>query len=418
MMLNINWVRDRFPALNDSTVHLDNPGGTQIVQDSLDRINDYLTHCNSNFHGAFESSRKSDEIILEARTGVADLINASRPEEIVFGPNMTTLTFNISRSIARTWNKGDKIVVTRLEHDANITPWVIAAQERGCSVIYVDFHPEDCSLNMEEMKDALDQNPVFVALGYASNAVGTINPVKKITLSAHKAGALVYIDAVQYAPHGPIDVQELGCDFLVFSAYKLFGPHIGVLYGRYDLLDSLNAYKVRPASIYPPEKFETGTKNHEGIAGVLGVIEYLSQLGDMQNEEADISKGHSFKGRKLQLKKALYAIRANEYELSRSILDFLEEIPGLTLYGINDIRRLEERVPTFAFALKDIHPRVVAQKLDEFGIFVWDGNYYALSVTERLGVEKDGGLVRIGPVHYNTLGEITRLKEALSEIAV
>ena len=418
MDFNIEWVRERFPALNDSTIYLDNPGGTQIVQDSLDRMNEYLIHSNANFHGAFTSSRKSDEIIAKARAGIADFINAKRPEEIVFGSNMTTLTFNISRSIARTWKKGDKIVVTRLEHDANITPWVIAAQERGCSVLYIDFHPEDCTLNVEEMKAALEQNPVFVALGYASNAVGTINPVEKFISLAHQAGALVYVDAVQYAPHGPIDVQKLGCDFLVFSAYKLFGPHVGVLYGRYDLLDNLKAYKVLPASIYPPEKFETGTKSHEGIAGVLGVIEYLEQIGGMQDKEFDIPDSKNLTGRKLRLRKAIHTIRAYEYELSRSILDFLEEIPGLTLYGIKDARRLEERVPTFAFALKDIHPRVVAQKLDEYGIYVWDGNYYAISVTQRLGVEKDGGLVRIGPVHYNTLDEISQLKDALTKIVV
>jgi selenocysteine lyase/cysteine desulfurase len=268
------------------------------------------------------------------------------------------------------------------------------------------------------VKSALDQNPVFVALGYASNAVGTINQVEKLIPLAHQAGALVYVDAVQYAPHGPIDVQKLGCDFLVFSAYKLFGPHVGVLYGRYDLLDSLKAYKVRPASIYPPEKFETGTKNHEGIAGLLGVIEYLEQIGIKQDEEFDFPGRKTLKGRRLHLKKAIHTIQAYEYELSRSILDFLEEIPGLTLYGLKDVSRLEERVPTFAFALKDIHPRVVAQKLDEYGINVWDGNYYAVSVTQRLGVEKDGGLVRIGPVHYNTLEEISRLKVALTEIAV
>ncbi len=416
MGININWVRGRFPALSDSTIYLDNPGGTQIVQDSLDRMNDYLVHCNANFHGAFATSRKSDEIIAETRSGVADFINAKRPEEIIFGPNMTTLTFNISRSIARTWKRGDKIVLTRLEHDANITPWVIAAQERGCSVIYVDFHPEDCTLNMEEMVAALDQQPVFVALGYASNAVGTINPVEKIISLAHQAGALVYIDAVQYAPHGPIDVQKTSPDFLVFSAYKLFGPHVGVLYGRYDLLDSLKAYKVRPASLYPPEKFETGTKNHEGIAGLLGVIQYLEQLGSAFYQEFDIPDVNKYTGRKLLLKKAMFTIRAYEYELSRSILDFLEEIPGVTLYGLKNTSRLEERVPTFGFTLKDVHPRVVAQKLDEYEIFVWDGNYYALSVTERLGVEKDGGLIRIGPVHYNTIDEIARLKEALTEI--
>jgi cysteine desulfurase family protein (TIGR01976 family) len=416
MSIDIKTIRERFPALKRQVVYLDNPGGTQIVQDSIDQINNYLIECNSNFHGVFASSRESDAIIDEARQAAADFLNAKSPQEIVFGANMTSLTFHISRSLARTWKSGDKILLTRLEHDANITPWVMAAEERGCSISYVDFDPEDGTLNMEELEAALLEEPVLVAIGYASNALGTINPVKEIVSMAHRAGALVYVDAVQYAPHSPIDVQSLGCDFLVFSSYKIFGPHVGVLYGRYDLLDSLPAYKVRPASDLPPEKFETGTKNHEGIAGLLGTFEYLEWLGENFGEEFADQYRPVFNGRKLNLKCAMAAVRKYEHGINQIVLDTLEETPGVTLYGPRELTHIEQRVPTFGFRVKDVDPRTISEKLDKYGIFTWSGNYYALSVTERLGVEEKGGMVRVGAVHYNTADEITRFGKALAEI--
>ena len=230
-------------------------------------------------------------------------------------------------------------------------------------------------------------------------------------------GALVYIDAVQYAAHGPIDVQSLGCDFLVSSSYKFFGPHAGILYGRYELLEDLFAYKVRPAPYELPGKFETGTQNHEGIAGVLGAVEYLAWLGENFGGDQVSLYSQTFSGRRLQLKTAMAAIRAYEYEISRLLLDILEETPGVTLYGLRDVRRLEERVPTFSFTLKDKHPRWVAEQLAREGFYLWDGNYYALAVTERLGLEDSGGMVRVGAVHYNTLSEIKRFGEALGRVA-
>ncbi|MFZ2098005.1 MAG: aminotransferase class V-fold PLP-dependent enzyme, partial [Anaerolineales bacterium] len=247
MSLDLTVIRSQFPALSREAIFLDNPAGTQVARTVLDRMKDYLVEHNANHEGAFATSRESDALVEEARSVAADFLNAASSSEIVFGPNMTSLTFNISRSLVRTFNPGDEIVVTRLDHDANITPWVMAAEDRGCKVTWVDFHPEDGTLNLEEMQAAIARKPRLVAVGYASNALGTINPVAKITRIAHEVGALVYIDAVQYAPHGPIDVQKLGCDFLVCSSYKFFGPHMGVLYGKYDLLDKLTAYKVRPA---------------------------------------------------------------------------------------------------------------------------------------------------------------------------
>ena len=435
MPLDLPLIHAQFPALHRPAIFLDNPGGTQIAQSSLDRMLDYLTNHNANHDGAFATSRESDAILDEARHAVADFLNAIRPEEIVFGANMTSLTLHVSRSLALTWNPGDEIVVTRLDHDANATPWVLAAQDRGCQVRWVDFHPEDGTLDLEDLQVALNGKPRLVAVGYASNALGTINPLEKIVPMAHAAGALVYVDAVHFAPHGPIDVQQLDCDFLVCSAYKFFGPHVGVLYGKHELLDELTAYKVRPAPHDPPGKFETGTGNFEGMAGVLGALEYIEWVGTSfggQYAEKYAGRGTSgatelnhpsgtdvpLQGRRLRLKQAMAAIRAYEYELSRALLDVLEETPGVTIYGITDQRQLEHRAPTYAFTLKGWHPRRGAEEPDKAGIYGWDGNYYALAVTERLGLEESGGMVRVGPVHYNTVEEIERFGEALEGIAI
>ena len=418
MTFELSTIREHFPALRRPSIFLDNPGGTQISQESIDRINEYLVHHNANHGGAFITSQETDAIVDQARSAAADFLNAARPEEVVFGPNMTSLTFNISRSLARTFNPGDSLVLTHLDHDANISPWKLAAEDRGCQLHWVEFNLRDGTLDLAAMEKALENKPRLVAVGYASNALGTINPIAKVVEMAHAAGALVYVDAVQYAPHGPIDVHALDCDFLAISSYKFFGPHAGLLYGRYDLLEELEAYRVRPAPSLPPGKFETGTGNFEGIAGVLGAIEYLEWVGRTYGEQYQETYRDRYQGRTLKLKQAMSAIRAYEFELSRALLDVLEETPGATIYGLTDRRRLEERVPTFAFNLKGWHPRQVAEKLGEAGIFVWDGNYYALAVTERLSVEQSGGMVRVGPVHYNTVEEIEKFGEALGELAV
>lgn len=322
----------------------------------------------------------------------------------------------MSRSLARWLEPGDRIVVTRLDHDANITPWTLIAEERGCEVDWVDFDVEDGTLNLESLERALEKKPRLVAVGYASNSLGTINPIKKITRMAKDAGAMIFVDAVQYAPHGIIDVQDLGCDFLVSSAYKWCSTHVGILYGRYDLLEELNSYQVRPAPQLPPGKFETGTSNHEGIAGVLGGLEYIQWLGDEYGEEHRTRYEDHFSGQALRLRQGMAAIKAYEYELGRAMLDELTAIPEVHMYGLSDVARLDERVPTFAINVKGFHPRQLAEKLDQKGIYVWNGNYYALAVTERLGVEESGGMVRIGPVHYNTVDEVRRFGKALREI--
>jgi len=418
MPLDLALVRSQFPSLDRPAIFFDNPGGTQIARLSAERIQRYLLECNANHEGIFPTSIQSDAILAEAHAAMADFLNAAGPQEIVFGNNMTSLTLHLSRSLARTLSPGDEIVVTRLDHDANISPWLLVAEDRGCKVTWIDFDVEDCTLKLDEFEKTFERKPKLVAFGYASNAVGTINPVRRITQMAHAAGALVYLDAVQYAPHGPIDVKNLGVDFLVCSAYKFFGPHAGILYGRAELLDELKAYKVRPATDDLPGKWETGTQNHEGLAGVLGALEYLERIGKTfggEQEEGLRDKGYS--GRRMEYKKAMTATRAYEFELSRALLTTLEQVPGLRLYGPADPHHLDRRVPTFSFRLRDMHPRAVAEALARENIYVWDGNNYALAVTERLGVEASGGMVRVGAVHYNTLEEVARLGEALKRIA-
>jgi len=409
-------IRAQFPALSRPVIYFDNPGGTQIARTSLERIQSYLVNCNANHGGAFAASVESDALVEAARAAMADFLNAARPEEIVFGANMTTLTFHISRSLGRTFQPGDTLVVTRLDHDGNISPWLKVAEDRGLRVRWVDIHPEDCTIDLTDLRAALQEKPRLVAVGYASNAVGTINPVKEITRLAHAAGALVYIDAVQYAPHGPIDVQQLGCDFLVCSAYKFFGPHLGALYGRYDLLDKLEAYRVRPAPATPPGKFETGTGNFEHMAGLLGALEYLQWVGETFGKHLAEQYAGQYRGRPQVFKQAMRAIRDYELKLSQALLAAFQKVEGLRLYGIADGTRLQERVPTFSFTLDGWNPFQVAEQLAQVGISVWDGNFYALAVTERLGLESKGGLVRVGATHYNTLDEVQKLGEVLRNL--
>ena len=401
---DVNSVRDQFPALaqihheKTPVVFLDNPGGTQVHRSVVEAMADYLIHSNANHGGAFATSQRSDAILHEAHAAMAELLNAASPEEIVFGPNMTTLTLGVSRALAREIGPGDEIVVTRMDHDANISPWLLIAQDRGATVRWADFDVEDYTLNMDALRGLINDRTKIVAVGYASNATGTVHDVKTIVDWAHDAGALAFVDAVQYAPHGPIDVQALDCDLLACSAYKFFGPHIGVLYGKYDLLDRLQAYKVRPAPKLPPGKYETGTQNHEGIAGTLAAANYLAEIGEQYGQLYE-DRFLGFSGRRLHLKTGMTALREYDHVLRAAILDELETLPNVHIHGITDRTRLDERVPAVSFTWEGHPPREIAAALGEQGIFVWDGNYYALAVTERLGLEGKGGMVRIGAVH-------------------
>lgn len=403
-------LRAQFPALQQNVggataVFLDGPGGTQVPQRVIDAMTGYLVQGSSNQGGPFATSRQTDTAVENARRAMQDFLNARRPEEIVFGQNMTSLTFAISRALARTWRPGDEIIVTRLDHDANISPWLMAAEDAGVTVRWLDFDPQDCTLKLETLADLLNARTRLVAVTYASNAVGSITDVRRVVELAHAAGALVYVDAVHFAPHGLLDVQQLDCDFLASSAYKYFGPHTGILYGKYELLDDLTAYKVRPAPSKPAGKWETGTQSFESIAGVTAAIDYIASLGDAGN------------GRRTRLVQAMQHVQAHEMALSEQFLRGAVQVPGLRVYGITDIERLEQRTPTFAVSLEGHTPEAVATRLGEQGIFVWHGHYYAVAVMERLGLLDKGGLVRIGFVHYNTADEVTRVLQALQDMA-
>jgi len=410
-VIDPSLVRTHFPALASGTLFFDNPAGTQVAREVLDRMRGYLVGSNANHGGAFRASRESDAMVREARAAVADFLGAGRPEEISFGQNMTSLALHVSRSIARELSPGDEIVVTRLDHDANVSPWLLAARDRGCAVRWVDFDPAECAWSLDALREQVGPRTKLVAVGYASNATGTINPVAEAARIAHEAGALCFVDAVHIAPHGPIDVAAIGCDFLACSAYKFFGPHLGILWGRHELLERLSAYKVRPAGDAPPDKWETGTQSFESIAGVLGAVEYLEWVGRTCAPAAAVS------GRRAVLRAAMTAIREYEAGLSRAMRDGLCTIPGLKIWGITDPARMAHRVPTYSFTLEGRHPRKICEELDKRGIAAWDGNFYALEVTTRVGLERSGGMVRVGAVHYTTAAEIDRLTAAVREIA-
>jgi cysteine desulfurase family protein (TIGR01976 family) len=412
-------LRRGFPALQERVngrplIFFDGPGGTQVHGSVIDAMRNYLVEANSNAHGGFLYSQRTDERVMAARRALADLLNARRPEEIVFGPNMTSLTFKISRAIGRTLSLGDEIVVTRLDHDANIAPW-LALQEQGTVVRHVDFDPADCTLDMAGLEAAITPRTRVVALGYASNAVGTINDVARAVDLAHQVGAWVYVDAVHYAPHGPIDVQALNCDFLVCSVYKFFGPHLGALYGRYELLEGLPAYKVRPAGDAPPDKFETGTQSFEAMAGATAAVDYLASVGRDHGDDV-VGRLPGLSGRGRELKLAMETVRAYERQMCERLVTGLRAIPGLKIYGITDPDRFDQRVPTVSFTLEGLRPQEISQRLSEANIFAWPGNFYALAVTRRLGLEDQGGLLRVGLAHYNTAAEVDTLLDVLADL--
>jgi cysteine desulfurase family protein (TIGR01976 family) len=405
-MLDVLAVRQQFPALSERyngkpAVFFDNPGGTQVHDSVVRAMSDYLTRTNANTHGVFATSLLSDARIDDARQAAADLLG-SAPHEIVFGNNMTSLTFALGRSLAAEFGPDDEIVVTRLDHDANVWPWVMLAEDTGAQVRWADVDMESCTLDMEHLHSLINARTRLVAVGYASNAVGTINDVKTIVGWAKTVGAYSFIDAVQYAPHGLIDVKALDCDFLACSAYKFFGPHVGMLYGKQEHLERLRAYRVRPAGEELPGKWETGTKNHEGLVGAAAAIDYIAGLGVAYGNVAGNAS------RREQLAAAWKAIGDHEHQLIDRLITGLKSIPRVRIYGITNRMEWDHRVATISIRKEGLTPEQIAAKLAEQNIFVWNGNFYALSISERLGVEQSGGLVRIGLAHYNTIEEIDR----------
>jgi cysteine desulfurase family protein (TIGR01976 family) len=408
----LTFCRQQFPALRrridgQPAAYFDGPAGTQVSQQVIEAISHYLSHHNANHGGLFATSRESDEMLAETHAAMADFLGTADPQTVCFGPNMTTLTFALSRALARTWRSGDEVVVTRLDHDANVTPWVLAARDAGATVRYVEIHRDDCTLDLDDLKGKLTERTRLVAVGGASNAVGTINPVRDICRWAREVGALTFLDAVHLAPHALIDVAALDCDFLVCSAYKFFGPHVGVMWGRRERLEALPAYKVRPAPDSLPDKWMTGTQNHECLAGVAAAVRYLAELG-CQAAGRRLDRRHA-------LRAAFAAIGDYERQLGGVLLAGLDEIDAVRVYGITDAARFDQRVPTVSITHATLRPAELARQLGRRGLFVWHGNYYALQLTETLGLEPDG-MVRIGLVHYNTVEEVQRLLAALREI--
>lgn len=410
--LDVDWCRRQFPGLGRQVdgrpaVFFDGPAGSQVPGRVIEAVRHYLTEMNANHGGLFETSRRSDEMLAEAHRAVADLVGADDPDTVVFGPNMTTLTFALSRALGKTWRPGDEVIVTRMDHDANVSPWVLAARDAGATVRHVSLRREDCTLDMDDLRAKLSARTRLVAITAASNAAGTVNPVREICRLAHAYGALVFVDAVHHAPHRRMDVQAWGCDFLACSAYKFFGPHVGVLWGRRALLESLPAYKVRPAPDQLPGKWMTGTQNHEGIAGALAAVEYLAELGRRHRPEAS--------GRRQALVAAFDTITAYERALVGPLLAGLAQLEAIRVWGITEPHRLAERVPTVAVTHRRLRPARLAERLAARGIFVWHGHFYALPLTEALGLEPDG-VVRIGLLHYNTADEVQRLLDELNSL--
>jgi cysteine desulfurase family protein (TIGR01976 family) len=419
-MFDVPSLRRQFPALQQqrcglTPVFLDGPGGTQVPQRVIDAVAHYLSNCNANHGGVFTTSIESDAILRGAHEAVADLLNAD-PDEIVFGQNMTSLAFHLSRAVAaHVLRPGTEVLVTRLDHDANVSPWTLAARDAGAAVQFVNVRPEDCTLDLDDLRRKLTRRTKLVAVGAASNAVGTVNDVRTIAEWAHSFGASVFVDAVHYAAHGPIDVRAWGCDFLACSAYKFFGPHVGILWGARRHLDELPAYKVRPAPEQSPDRWMTGTQNHEGIAGVAAAVEYLAAIGERHPEYHE--RFPRMHGRRLHAHAAMAAIQEYETSLADKLLAGLAERPQFRVWGITDRRRLRERVPTVSLTLPGRPAQELAEHLAARQIYAWNGNFYALELTERLGLEDEGGLLRLGLVHYNTADEIDRLMEALDELA-
>jgi cysteine desulfurase family protein (TIGR01976 family) len=430
--LELTHIRAQFPALTQTVnghpaAFLDGPGGTQVPRRVIEAISDYLRHNNANTCGAYATSRHTDAIIAGARAAMADFLHCGA-DEVVFGANMTSLTFAISRAIGRDLKPGDEILVTRLDHDANVSPWMAMAEDRGLTVRWAEINEADCTLDMADLASKINSKTRLVAVGYASNAVGTINPVKEIVRLAHASGALAYVDAVHYASHGLIDVADLDCDFLACSTYKFFGPHMGVLFGKREHLQRLRPYKVRPNTNAIPNCWEWGTLNHECIAGIAACVEYLADLGREAQGRATLG-GQSRRlsphvsdttDRRAAIEAAYAGIHEHEHTLMTRLISGIDKIPALKIYGITDSARFNERCGTLAIRVKnqtaDTTPLTLATKLGDCGIFTWDGNYYALNLTEQLGVEKSGGFLRIGLVHYNTVEEVDRLLAALKDI--
>jgi cysteine desulfurase family protein (TIGR01976 family) len=384
LALDVEAVRARFSALRRPLAFFDGPGGTQVPDEVIDAVSRYYRESNANVSGPYETSRRTEALVTQARLTASDFLRCT-PDETIFGANMTTLAFALTRTAGRTWNEGDQIVVTKLDHDANVSPWLELAHDKGLEVLFADINT-DTTLDLGDLERLLTERTRVVAFPVASNAVGTRTDVRRIVELAHDAGALAWADAVHYGPHGPIDVAGWGVDVLICSPYKFFGPHLGIAFGRADLLGSWRPYKVRPAADQPlGARFETGTLPHELLAGFVAAVEYIESLG-------------------------WEAIQAHERTLGERLLAGLPD--NVSLYGLPT---MDERVTTFAFNVDGVSARDAAARLGDAGYAVWHGDYYAVEVMKRLGLE-EAGAVRAGIVHYNTAEEVDGLLDAITAL--
>ena len=420
MAYEIDTVRSRFPALDASDdgrkrIYLDNPAGTQVPASVAERMSACLLSANANLGGYFKTSELADAVADDAHAAMADFLNAPSPDDIVFGQNMTTITLHVARSIGRTLSAGDEIVLSRMCHDANVQPWVLLAEDLGLEIRWLPFDTQSYEFDLSMLDELLGPRTRLVCIGGASNLTGTLNDVADICRRARDAGAWTWVDAVQSAPHVATDVQSIGCDFLVCSAYKFFGPHQGILWGRGELLRTLVPYKVRPAADTPPGNFETGTQSHEGMAGTTAAVDYFAWIGEtMADAPADELQGLS--GRRRHVRAAMHCLFDYEKQLSSTLIAGLQSINGITVHGITNPDAMHRRVPTVAFTHATRHPDDVARALAERGIFVWSGHNYAIEPARALGILDSGGAVRVGPVHYNTREEIDTLLDALDDV--
>lgn len=419
--IDIERVRARFPSLvasesREPLVHFDGPAGSQTPSVVIEAVVDTLARVNANRGGFFETSRAVGRIFDEAGAAVADLLGTVDPKTVIFGPNMTSLTLTLSRALGREWSAADEIVVTRAEHDANFTPWALAARDAGAIVREVGIEP-DGTVDLEALASVITERTRLVAIGCASNLIGTVQPFEEAIRIAKRAGALVFLDAVHYAPHRRMRVEAWGADFLACSAYKFFGPHVGILWGRRELLERITPYKVRPASEAIPDRWMNGTQSHEGIAGTLAAIEYIADLGreSTVDGEAGGSTSRDTTSRRDALDLAFEAISSYETLLARRLLEGLAAIPGVRIHGVANADEPERRVSTVAFTHARRSPADVARELAARGICVWSGNSYALPLSEALGLEPHGA-IRVGILHYNTEEEVDRLLRAVESL--
>jgi cysteine desulfurase family protein (TIGR01976 family) len=406
---DVTAIRARFPALGRTMpdgrpyVWADAPGGSQMVDSAIEAVTGRMRAGASNTHGVFPVSEEIDALIADARGAGADLLGCD-PSEVVFGQNATSLLLHLSRSIARTWGPGDEVVVTRLDHDANVRPWILAAADAGATVRWIDVRPDDVTLNLDDLAEVIGPRTKLVACTLASNAVGTMPPVADVIALAKAVGALVALDGVHLAQHRSIDLHALGADLVATSPYKYFGPHQGMAAVRAELLAELVPYKLRAAPDDDPERWESGTQNHEALAGTIAAIDYIAEVGGGSDRRAAVRSGYA-------------AFEAHERELAARFLEGIAGITGVRLIGIADPARLDERTPTFALRVGDQHPLETSRLLGERGIFTWEGHYYAIEVFERLGLLETGGALRIGFCHYHTLDEVDRVLESLADLA-